>query len=174
MKKTEYLLDALFLLIYQIISCMVVYFAAWMLVKIVDRFIYVPMFALYVIYAAILLVGVGVLMAFYAYYGSYHAAAFDAVGSIASGAIATVVHLLIAAVFGYLPLLSGAPLYLSSLFINGTGLTSAEQLANVPGYLPPVLFVLIMVVYHAVMLLLRFIAVNRRLADRYELTGNAE
>ena len=145
MKKTEYLLDALFLLIYQLLSCMVIYFAAWMLVKIVDRFVYLPMFALYVVYATVLLVGVGVLMALYAYHGAYRAAAFDALGAVISGALASVVHLLIAAVFGYLPLLSGAPLYLSSLLINGTGLTSAEQLANVPGYLPPVLFLLMMV-----------------------------
>ncbi|MBQ2735196.1 MAG: hypothetical protein IJF33_05125 [Clostridia bacterium] len=174
MKKTEYLLDALFLLIYQLLSCMVIYFAAWMLVKIVDRFVYLPMFALYVVYATVLLVGVGVLMALYAYHGAYRAAAFDALGAVISGALATVVHLLIAAVFGYLPLLSGAPLYLSSLLVNGTGLTSAEQLANVPGYLPPVLFLLIMVLYHSIMLMLRRLAVNKRLIDRYELTGKAE
>lgn len=174
MKKTEYFLDALFLLIYQIISCMVVYFAAWMLLKIVDRFVYVPMFAIYVIYTVILAVGVGILMACYAYYGSYRAAEVDTVGAAVSGALASVVHLLIAAVFGYLPLLSGAPLYLSSLLINGTKLTSAEQLANVPGYLPPVLFLILMVFYHAIMLVIRRLAVNKRLIDRYELTGKAE
>ena len=153
---------------------MVVYFAAWMLVKIVDRFVYVPMFGIHVIYATVLLIGVGVLMGLYAYWGSYREATFDAIGTLVSGGIATVVHLLIAAVFGYLPLLSGAPLYLAALITNGTGLTSAEQLANIPGYLPPVLFLLIMVGYHSIMVVTRRFAVCKRRMDRYELTGKSE
>ena len=113
-------------------------------------------------------------MGIYGYYGSYRSASCNTVGSIVSGAISTLAHLLIAAVFGYLPLLSGAVLHLSSLLVNGRGLTSAEQLANIPGFLPPILFLLIMTFYHAVMHSLRRLAVHKRLLDRYELTGKNE
>ena len=174
MRKTEALLDALFLTVYQIVSCMVIYFASWMLLKIVDKLVLLNPLAVSAVYAVLLFVGVGVLQCLYAYYSGYKTAQFSLGDSLLASGIAVVMHLLIAAVFNYLPLIAGSARYIAAILANGSALASADQAAVIPAYLPPVLFVLIAVVYHVAMLFLRKMAVNRRLMDRYELTGSVE
>lgn len=174
MRKTECLLDALFLLIYQLLSCIVVYFATWMIVKIVDKFVYLGYFWSSVWYAVLISVGVGVLLWIYAYKTSYRAAELRHAEVLLASALAIFFHLLIAAVFNYLPLLSGSTRFLSGLLSLGRSFDSVEAMAQIPPFMPMALFLITMLFYHAVMLVLRRVAVNRRLMDRYEMTGSVD
>ena len=171
MRKIEAALDALFLGLYQIISCMVIYFIAWMLLKILGGFAEIGYLATAVIYAVIPGIGVGVLLCIYAYQTTYRAAYFNLSESLLSSVLAIVGHLLITAVFRYTPLIGGAALPLSGLLSVGADYTSVQAQAMIPGFLPMIMFVCLMIVYHGLMLLVRKIAFSKRLKDRYELTG---
>ena len=171
MKKLDIAIDALFLMLYQILSCLVVGFATWMLLKIVNTFVPIGYFVSQILYAVCLGIGVGALLVVYGYMTTYRSAAFSQTESILSSVVASVFHLLIAAVFRYAPLVSGAALPLSGLLSLGSGYSSFESQALIPGMLPPLMFLVLMAVYHTVMLFARKIALRRRLRDRYELTG---
>ena len=170
-RKLEAALDALFLALFQIISCMVVYFATWMLLRIVTTFVELDYFTVSAIYAVALGLGVGALIAVYGYKMTYRAAYFNLGESILTAVLATVLHLLIAAVFRYMPLLAGAALPFSGILAVGDAYVSAESQSMIPGLLPAAVFVGCMVLYHALEIGLRAFALKRRLRDRFELTG---
>ena len=172
MRKLDVLIDALFLAFYQIIGCMVLYFATWMLMKIPNLFMDVGFFVTNLIYAIVLGVGLGVLLMIYAYKTTYKAAYFVPSEAIVSSILAIVIHFLFTAAFNYTPLLGGMALPLSGVFVFGTVSEAPKDLSLIPGLLPLVIFFVSMLIYHAAMLYFRKIALNKRLIDRYELTGN--
>jgi len=172
MRKLDVLIDALFLAFYQILACMVLYFATWMLMKIPNLFTEVGFFATNLIYSIVLGVGLGILLLIYAYKTTYKAAYFVMSESIASSVIAIVIHLLLTAAFNYTPLLGGMALPLSGIFVYGTVAEIPKDQSLIPGLMPLIIFALSMLIYHAAMLFIRKLALNRRLIDRYELTGN--
>ncbi len=173
MKKREgILLDALFLFLFQIIACMVVYFAVWMLNKILDGIVLMSFFATTTVYAVGMLLGLGALICFYAYMSAYRSARFSWSCYLLTALPACVVHFLFAALFGYMPLFAGAALPAAGLIALGDGYTSGAFNGQIPPFLPAILFFVIMLFYHAVGLVLARIGCRNRLRDRLELTGH--
>jgi len=171
MRKSDLIIDALFLTLYQVLSCLSIYFVAWLFLKIANQFVEVGFFASNLIFVLITGVGVCVLLWIYAYKTTYRSAHFLMSETIISSIIAIVVHLLLAAVFNYSTAVAGMTLPLSGLIIYGNISTAPETLSLIPGLMPPLLFIITMLFYHAGMLFFRRLALNRRLMDRYELTG---
>ncbi len=174
MKKTDCLIEALILLICQLLSCTVVYLSSWILVKIIDKFVYLGYFWSSVLYCIFMTVGVFALLFLYAYQSAYRTAKFCLRETVVSSAIAGTFHLLIAAVFRYLPLLSGNTRFLAGLIAFGKDFDSVEAFKAIPAYLPPVLFAVTMLFGYVIMIILRRMAVYRRLMNRLELTGSTE
>lgn len=174
MKKTEFIIDSFFLLLYQLLSCAVLCFAAWMLLKITNALVVVNYFASGVIYVGCLGIGMGVLLVLYGYLTAYRAASYSLPRDIAASIGAIVVHLLLAAAFRYAPLLGGASLPLSGILSLGTSFSSAEAMKDIPGFLPLILFLALMLIYHTAMLIAKHFAVQKRLRDRSKLTGHTE
>ena len=172
MRKLDVLIDALFLAFYQILACMVLYFATWMLMKIPNLFTDIGFFATNLIYSIVLGIGLGVLLLVYAYKTTYKAAYFVMSESIVSSVIAILIHLLFTAAFNYTPLLGGMALPLSGVLVFGTVSEIPSDQSMIPGLMPLLIFVISMLIYHAATLFVRKLALNRRLIDRYELTGN--
>ena len=168
MRKLDAAIDALFLAAYQILSCMVIYFATWMGVKIVSGFVELDFLTTNLIYSIAMGIGVGVLLVIYAYKATYRAASLVVSESVLSSALAVVIHLLLTAAFSYTPLIGGAALPLSGVILFGN--VAPEESTSL-GFMPLILFLAIMVIYHTLMLFVRKLALNRRLIDRYELTG---
>ena len=172
MRKSDLIIDALFLTLYQVLSCLSVYFVAWLFLKIANQFVEVGFFATNLIFVIITGIGVCVLLWIYAYQTTYRSARFALSESIITSLIAIVVHLLLAAVFNYSALIAGSPLPLSGVIVYGNISQAPETLSLIPGLMPPILFFVTMLFYHAGMLVFRRLALNRRLMDRYELTGS--
>ncbi len=171
MKKSELVIDALFLTLYQILSCLALYAVAWLFAKIANSFVEVGFFATNLIYTVILGVGLAILLGIYAYKSTYRSAYFVLHEAVISSVLAIILHLLLSAVFNYSAAISGMCLPLSGILVYGTTAEAPETLELIPGLLPPILFVAAMVLYHIGMICLRRLALNRRLMDRYELTG---
>ena len=171
MRKSDLVIDALFLTLYQVISCVAIYFVAWLFLKIANNLVEVGFFATNLIYTLITGIGVCVMLWIYAYKTTYRSAYFVLYEAVISSAIAIVVHLLLAAIFNYSAVIAGMTLPLSGLIVYGTIAEAPETFALIPGLMPPILFLASMLFYHAGMLCFRRLALNRRLMDRYELTG---
>ena len=171
MRKSDLVIDALFLTLYQILSCLALYAASWMLVKIANSFVEVGFFATNLIYTLIIGIGMAVLLWIYAYKTAYRSAYFVASETVISSVIAIIVHLLLSAVFNYSAVIAGMTLPLSGILVYGTIGEAPETLDLIPGLLPPLLFLAAMLFYHIGMLCFKRLALNRRLMDRYELTG---
>ena len=116
-------------------------------------------------------VGLAVLLWMYAYKSTYRSAYFVLREAIFSSVITIVLHLLLSAVFNYSAVISGMTLPLSGILVYGTIAETPETLELIPGLLPPLLFAATMLFYHIGMMCLKRLALNRRLMDRYELTG---
>ena len=171
MRKSDLVIDALFLTVYQILSCIALYVVAWLFTKIANNFIEVGFFATNLIYTIITGVGMAVLLWLYAYKMTYRSAYFVLSEAIIISAISIVLHLLFAAIFNYSALIAGMSLPLSGIIVFGATFTAPESLELIPGLLPPLLFFAAMLFYHIGMILFKRLALNRRLIDRYELTG---
>lgn len=171
MRKSDLLIDALFLALYQVLSCLAIYFVAWMFLKFANKFVEVGFFASNLIFALIMGIGVGALLWVYAYKSTYRSAHFVPLETVITSLIAIAVHFLLGAVFNYSTVIAGMTLPLSGLIVYGNISVAPESFSEIPGLLPPLLFLLIMIFYHIGMFFLRKLAKNRRLMDRYELTG---
>ena len=171
MRKSDLVIDALFLTLYQILSCLALYTVAWLFTKIANNFVEVGFFATNLIYTLILGIGQAILLWIYAYKTTYRSAYFVLSESIIVSFIAIVVHLLFAAIFNYSALIAGMSLPLSGIVMFGNVFAAPESLELIPGILPPLLFFGAMLFYHVGVLCFKRLALNRRLIDRYELTG---
>ena len=171
MRKSDFIIDALFLILYQVLSCLAIYLVAWMFLKISNQFVEVGFFASNLIFVIIMGIGVCALLWIYAYKSTYRSAHFVASETIITSSIAIVVHLLLGAVFNYSTAIAGMTLPLSGLIVYGNIDVAPETYTAIPGLLPPLIFLAMMVIYHTGMFFLRRLARNRRLMDRYELTG---
>ncbi len=173
-KNGTLLLDAFFLFLFQLISSMVIYFAVWMINRILDGLVIMPYFATMMVYAIGMFLGLGALICFYGYMSAYRAAAFSGISYALTALLASILHLLISAVFGYMPLFAGAALPAAGLIALGDAYTSGAAGIQIPGFLPAILFGVIMLFYHALGMLLSRIGCRNRLRDRLELTGQNE
>jgi len=174
MRKSDFWISTLILTVYQILSCMVIYFAVWMLMMLLGKLVILDYLVTSAIQATCLFVGVGAMILVYAYHTAYHAAAFSWKEYCLSALVATVIHAAIGAVFSYLPLLCGAASPLSGFLAFGSQYVSPEAHAQIPAYLPALIFLLMMVLYHLVSLPIGYFAQKRRLKDRFDLTGRTE
>ena len=174
MKKSDVLISTLVLSVYQILCCMVIYFATWMAQLILEKIVLFDYFSASVVQAVLLFVGVGALILVYAYHTAYRTASFDLGAWGLSALLATLIHTAIGAVFSFLPLLCGAASPLSGVIAFGGGYVSPEIHAQIPAFLPTLVFFLVMIFYHAVSLPVGYFAYKRRLKDRRELTGQTE
>ena len=174
MRKSDCFIDGFFLLLYQLLSGAVLCFATWMILKIANALVVVNYFASGVIYALGLGIGMGILLVVYGYITGYRAASYSLPQDIIASLSAIVLHLLFAAAFHYAPLVGGAALPLSGILSLGTEFSSKEAMSKIHGLLPLILFLALMVIYHALMLMTKHFAVRKRLRDRMRLTGQSE
>ena len=127
MRKSDLVIDALFLTLYQILACLALYAVAWLFTKIADRFIEVGFFATNLIYTLILGIGMAVLLWIYAYKMTYRTVNFTLTASIITSAIAVVIHLFLSAVFNYSAAIAGMALPLSGIIVYGTSFSAPES-----------------------------------------------
>ena len=155
MRKSDLIIDALFLALYQVLSCLAMYCVAWLFLKIANQFVEVGFFASNLIFATIMGIGVCALFWICAYKSGYRSAHFVASETLITSAIAIVVHFLLAAVFNYSTAIAGMTLPLAGLIVYGNVEIAPEVFSEIPGLLPPLLFLAMMVIYHAGMFFLR-------------------
>ena len=93
MRKSDLIIDALFLALYQVLSCLAMYCVAWLFLKISNQFVEVGFFASNLIFATIMGIGVCALFWICAYKSGYRSAHFVASETLITSAIAIVAAL---------------------------------------------------------------------------------
>lgn len=171
MKKNGFWLDFLFALLWQIAAVAVVFAAEELVLSVIARFVVLPVRFLLIFRASVLFLGVGALLSVGAWKEAYRAGDSGGAYALAVGGTATVLQMLVAAVFHFHMALGGATYPIVALMIWKAEdyQNAAESAAALPDAAFWGVFAGMWAIYLGVCFLMRHFAAKRRLSDRREL-----
>lgn len=173
MKILDSLINSLIYVAYVLGACVCGVAVDFLMLKVLNEFLVISLFHQTIIRAVIYCIVPPVVMAVVAYREGFREARFNAPESLISCAIAMVGSFLISVLFNFNRLVSGGVKYISALIAYGDRLSDAEQIQYVPyRYAIPV-FIILFIVYSAVLIVFKLIGKYRRLVSRAKLTGQA-
>ncbi len=172
MKIQNTALNALLYLVYMFGGCIAVMVVEALLVFVINKFAAIPYPALTVIRLVLYTAGVPAIMAGMGYFEGYREGR-PAVGeTVAGGLLATVLHLLLALLFGFQAFVAGGVRFAAGLIRHGMDITEESLSAETPTGLFLAMFAIYGVLYVGVLTLARYVGAQRREAARAELTRN--
>ena len=151
--KKNICINGFFYFLYFFGSCFVVMLAEALFINVVEKFIALPYPVLTVMRIVIYTAGVVAILAVAGYKEGYREASCHVGATIASGAIATVLHLLFAMLFHYQGFVSGSVRFTAGLVFNGWDVTYAAYA----------------LLYVAALTLSKYLGAQKRILDRAEL-----
>lgn len=172
MKKGDILFGTVVYSVYMLVSCVVMMFAEMLAIKIIDLFVGLSPLSLCIVRALIYTVGVNALLAIVSYREGYRAASFSVVGTLISGALASLLHFLFSLLFSFEAFCSGGVKFITALVKFGSSLNSDSFSGTLDRFECIPFFSLNALVYIAVMIIFGRLGARNRLSDREELTGN--
>ena len=93
MKKGDILFGTVIYSVYMLVSCIVMMFAEMLAIKIINLFVGLSPLSLCIVRAIIYTVGVNAILAIVSYREGYRSASFSVVGTLISGALASMLDL---------------------------------------------------------------------------------
>lgn len=170
MRKSDYLIDALYNLIVISVCCAVSSVAAALVCKIIASFVEAEFFTYAVIRSII--ITLGTLGALYAvkYKEGFKAGKFSLKESVIGGAIGMLAHALIGLAFSFMPFVSGAPLYIVGM-IQYTTMLDEELIMEVSPLFTLVAALVLAAIYVSVANLAKSYGAQSRKIEKYQLTG---
>ncbi|MGM9644741.1 MAG: hypothetical protein ACI3X1_06615 [Eubacteriales bacterium] len=172
MKKGDILFGTALRSVYMLGSCIVIMFAEMLAIKIIDLFVGLSPLSLCIVRALIYTVGVNALLAIVSYKEGYRSASFSAVGTLISGALASLLHFLVSLLFSFEAFCSGGVKFITALVKFGASLNSESFSGSLSRFDCIPFFFANALVYIAVMIIFGRLGARNRLRDREELTGN--
>lgn len=162
-------INGLFYFLYVFGSCFLVMLAESLFINVVEKFVALPYPVLTVIRIVIYTAGVVAILAVAGWKEGYREGACSVGGTVASGAIATVLHLLFAMLFHYQGFVSGAVRFTAGLVFNGWEVTYDSLINDTPywGFLAT--YGAYAVLYVATLTLSKYLGAQKRIMDRAEL-----
>ncbi len=170
MRKSDILIGGPLYAAYMFFSCLVVMLAEILIIKVVGLFILPTPLILCIIRAVIYTVGVNSILAIVSYKEGYRAGYYSASGTLLSGILATLLHLIISLLFSFEAFCAGGAKFISALVKFGSALDSPafEGKLGRLDILP--VFLISSAVYIGVMILFGKMGERRRLSDRSSLS----
>ena len=150
-------------------SCFIIMLAESLFINVVEKFVVIPYPVLTVMRIVIYTAGVTAILAVAGRQEGYRESVCFVGGTVASGAIASVLHLLFAMLFHYQGFVSGAVRFTAGLVFNGWGVTYESLINDTPywGFLAT--FAAYAVLYVATLTLSKYLGAQKRIMDRAEL-----
>jgi hypothetical protein len=169
MMKKNIGINGLFYFLYIFGSCFIVMLAESLFINVVEKFVALPYPVLTVIRIVIYTAGVVAILAVAGRQEGYREGFCFVGGTVASGAIATVIHLLFSMLFHYQGFVSGSVRFTAGLVFNGWGVTYDSLINDTPywGFLAT--YAAYAVLYVAVFTLAKYLGAQKRIMDRAEL-----
>ena len=162
-------INGLFYFLYVFGSCFIVMLIESLFVNVVEKFVLLPYPVLTVIRIVIYTAGVVAILAVAGHKEGYREAYCSVGGTLASGGIATVIHLLFAMLFHYQGFVSGSVRFTAGLVFNGWDVTYDSLINDTPywGFLAT--YAAYALLYVATLTLSKYLGAQKRIMDRADL-----
>ena len=172
MKIQNTAINSLLYLLYMFGGCIAVMAVEALLSYIVSRFVIPPYPVLTVMRLVIYTVGVPAIMAGIGYFEGYREGV-PAVGeTVVGGILASVLHVLLALLFGFQAFVAGGVRFAAGLIRHGWEITDELLNTDVPAALFLLWFALYAAIYVTVLAVSRYLGAQKRVISRAELRGN--
>jgi hypothetical protein len=169
MKKLHIGLNFLFYFLYFLGSCILAMLVEALLVFFIEKFVALPYPVLTIIRIVIYTAGITALLSVLGYSEGFREASCSVGGTVTSGVLASVLHLLFAMLFKFQGFVSGGVRFLAGLIHNGWDITY-DSLINETPYL---LFVAVCLGYSALYItaltVSKWLGAQKRIISRAEL-----
>ena len=162
-------INGFFYFLYVFGSCFIVMLIESLFVNVVEKFVALPYPVLTVIRIVIYTVGVVAVLAVAGWKEGYREGYCSAGGTVASGAIATVIHLIFAMLFHYQGFVSGGVRFTAGLVFNGWEVSYDSLVNDTPYWGFLVTYFAYAAVYVAALTLTKYLGAQKRIMDRAEL-----
>ena len=162
-------INGLFYFLYVFGSCFIVMLAESLFINVVEKFVALPYPVLTVIRIVIYTAGVVAILAVAGYKEGYREAYCSVGGTLVSGGIASVIHLIFAMLFHYQGFVSGGVRFTAGLVFNGWDVTYDSLINDTPywGFLAT--YAAYALLYVAILTLSKYLGAQKRIMDRAEL-----
>ena len=167
--KKNICINGLFYFLYIFGSCFIVMLIEALFVNVVEKFVALPYPVLTVIRIVIYTAGVVAILAVAGRSEGYREAYCPVGATLASGGIATVLHLLFAMLFHFHGFVSGSVRFTAGLVFNGWGVTYDSLINDTPYWGFLVTYLAYAVLYVAAFTLAKYLGAQKRIMDRAEL-----
>ena len=162
-------INGFFYFLYVFGSCFIVMLIESLFVNVVEKFVALPYPVLTVIRIVIYTVGVVAVLAVAGWKEGYREGYCSAGGTVASGAIATVIHLIFAMLFHYQGFVSGGVRFTAGLVFNGWEVSYDSLVNDTPYWGFLVTYFAYAAVYVAALTLTKYLGAQKRIMDRADL-----
>ena len=162
-------INGFFYFLYVFGSCFIVMLAESLFINVVEKFIALPYPVLTVIRIVIYTVGVTSILAVAGRREGYREASCFVGATAASGAIASVLHLIFAMLFHYQGFVSGSVRFTAGLVFNGWEVSYDSLVNDTPYWGFLVTYFAYAAVYVAALTLTKYLGAQKRIMDRAEL-----
>ena len=162
-------INGFFYFLYVFGSCILAMIVESFFLKVVDKFVEVPYPIVTVIRIVIYTAGVVAILAVAARKEGYREGFCSVGGTIASGAIASVIHLLFSMLFHFQGFVSGSVRFTAGLIFNGWGVTEETLVNDTPYRVFLAVFAAYAVLHVATLTLSKYLGAQQRIIDRAEL-----
>ncbi len=174
MKKNHLVFNSLIYTLYFILSCIVIMFAEMLVMRIVNLFIDPSPLTECVICALVYTVGINALLAIVSYKEGYGAGYYSWLGTLISGAVASLIHFIFALLFNFAAFSAGGVRFITALIKLGSSVRHNSFSEDIGAVEMIPFFFLNAVIYIGVMTAFGMIGAKRRISDRETLTGNKD
>ena len=162
-------INGFFYFLYFFGSCILAMFVESLFVKVVDKFVLLPYAVLTVIRIVIYTAGVIAILAVAGRKEGYREGYCFVGGTLASGGIASVIHLIFSMLFHYQGFVSGSVRFTAGLLYNGWGVTYDALVNDTPYWVFLVTFAVYALAYTATLTISKYLGAQKRIIDRAEL-----
>ena len=170
MRKSDYLIDAIYNLIVLFACCAVSSIAAALVCKIISSFVEAEFFTYALIRSIIITLGtLGALLAV-KYKEGFKVGEFSLKESLIGSSVGALSHAIIGLIFSFMPLVSGAPLYVIGMIRYGTMLDE-ELITSIHPLLTLGVAVVFATVYVVLANFVKSYGAQSRKIEKYRLTG---
>ena len=170
MRKSDYLIDAIYNLIVICACCAVSSILAALVCKIISSFVEAEFFTYAIIRSVVITLGsIGAICAV-KYKEGFKAGEFVAKEAVIGTSIGALAHVLVGLLFSFIPLVSGAPIYVIGMICHGAMLDE-ELITEVNPLLTLAVAVVLGIIYVTVASLAKSYGAQSRKIEKYQLTG---
>ena len=172
MKLKNASLNLLVYFLYVFGSCVLVMLAEALLIKVIEKFVFIPYPVLTVIRIIIYTAGVPAILGVLGYAEGYREAECAIGDTVVGGVLASILHLIFAMLFKFEGFVAGGVRFTAGLLYNGWSITYDTLINSTPYALFLLVFAVYSLLYIGVLTLSKYFGAQKRIIDRAELRRN--